>query len=355
MMRSLLMVVICLLEVASFAQKPIITNPPATPKPITSGGGTSPACAPGVTLSFGELTATFHGNECTEGISDANLGKQMPNATINGFTNLLHLALPGVSLVRRGSDWEHTIAYHDAGYANFFSPRQAHMPIEALDGRTIRMCQHDPDWDTNACLVYQLVEPHAIDLTFSIIYNDVSKFAPEHAVSEFFANYMPLTSDAGIYAYGVPSPGAQEQWMRFDHNLTGLSWPHINAVQPVVDSAQPVALAGIQATYKDSLRAADYPRYTRPFFCTVNTNTNTVYQMMFDRTSSAVDQILFTLFKYQVKVDGIGTPAQDWRYTVTNPVRGHPYGYRARISARPRLATGSIEAECVAEDAAWLR
>jgi hypothetical protein len=362
-MRQLFRVVaaVCLITASLQAQKPCCGGTTTTTtKPPSGGGSTTPTCPPGVTLSSGELTATFHGNECTEGITDANLGKQMPNATINGFTNLFHLALPGVSLVQRGSDWEHTIAYHDAGYSNFFAPRQAHMPIEVLDAQTLQMCQHDPDWNTDACLVYHMVggilpsEAHAIDLTFTIVYNDVSKFAPENAVSEFFANYMPLTSDVGLYGYCVPSAGAPEQWCRFDTTQVGMSWQHVDAAQPLVDPAPTLPPPGIQATYKDSLRTADYPRYTRPFYCTVNTNTNTVYQMMFDRTSSLVDQILFTLFKYHVKTDNTGSPAQDWRYSVTNPVQGQAYGYRARISARPRLSSGSIEAECDAEYVAWL-
>jgi hypothetical protein len=126
----------------------------------------------------------------------------------------------------------------------------------------------------------------------------------------------------------------------------------------LVDPAPPINWGYLAGNYKDNLKSFDYPRYTQPSYCGIQTETNTIWQMMFDRAWSPVDEIRLTMFEWKVKDDGVGgkvgEPAWDWQYVVHNVVAGQVYGFKASASARPRLVSGSIEPECMAEYTAWL-
>jgi hypothetical protein len=188
-------------------------------------------------------------------------------------------------------------------------------------------------------------------MTVTVTFDNAALFGPTGYVALMFASYMPITSDAGLYFYGIPSAGAPETWLRGDTPNPGGSFLHTAASPLPVDPA-PAQNYGFATTYKGNLASVAYPRYTQPFYCDAQTATNTVWQMMFDRSWTVEDEIRFTQFKWNVK-NGVGPPAWDWQYVVHYVVAGQTYGFRARASARPRLASGTIEAECAAEDAAW--
>jgi hypothetical protein len=72
----------------------------------------------------------------------------------------------------------------------------------------------------------------------------------------------------------------------------------------------------------------DWPRYTRPFYYGKAARGMTLI-LMFDRTSSADDEIRFSLFKF--KVPKHPRPAWDFQYVVHRIESEKEYGFRGRL------------------------
>jgi hypothetical protein len=212
------------------------------------------------------------------------------------------------------------------------------------------MEEYDPAWQATLQIRFKVVAPHLVLMFFKIRFDDALLFAPQGHATTMFANYMPSTSDWKQYFKGVAGPGSPVQWLGAALDtveFSGGNFIHVDAAPLPVDPAPAVAWSS-SVTYKQNLRSVDWPRYVEPYYCTINTNTNMVMQMMFDRSHSSVDEIRFTQFK--VKATNVqNSPAQDWQYTVNHVVSGQEYGFVAGFSLRPRLSTGSLEGECANE------
>ena len=321
----------------------------------TKGTGTTQTktpLPPPVHIDAIEVSADIRGNEGTEGLT--NLPKTMPAATINGVNNLFLATAPGVDQVTRSwMNCEHTIAGFDT-INDWFTCRLPHMPPIAVDGQTATMSELDPAWNEDVTLTYQAVFPRYIDLHATFTPHDATLFTNAagyggYAV-QMFASYMPQTTDVGLYTLCVPSVGAPEQWCRLSMNPPGGSWFHVNASALPVDPA-PASTFGFATTYKGNLKSVDYPRYRQPYYCGHITSTNMVYEIMFDRTFSATDQIRLTQFLWSVK-DGVGNPAWDWQYVINHIVSGVTYGFNARMAVYPYDAA-TFQSSCQTEFAIY--
>jgi len=338
--KSIVIAVLCGVSLSGQTKGTGITPPKSVPLP------------PPVHIDAIEISADIRGNEGTEGLT--NLPKTMPQATINGINNLFVVAAPSVDQVTRSwMNCEHDIAGFDT-INDWFTCRLPHMPPIAVDGQTVTMSEFDPAWQEDLTLTYQAVFPRYIDLHATFVPHDAALFTNAagfggYAV-QMFASYMPQTTDVGIYTLCIPSAGASEQWCRLNMADSGGSWLHVNASALPVDPA-PANTYGFATTYKGNLKSVDYPRYIQPFYCGHITSTGMVYEIMFDRTVTATDQIRFTQYKWLVKSEA-GTPAWDWQYVITQLVSGATYGFNARVAVFPYDAA-TFQASCQAEFAIY--
>jgi hypothetical protein len=370
---ALVVAMLCATAVSVSAQ----TKPPA-PSGATTGTKPPPSSCtlPAYHVPLqGEIETWWHSNECTEALlanflagDMATINKTMPGAVINGVSQLLHLATGTTNLTTRGVNHEHTIAPYDAqfvgtsgtlGTANMFTPRLYHGPIVAVDDHTFQWCETEDVWAKTTCHTVQVNAPYYIDYKVDVTFHDVSKFTnglETPSVTLMFANYQPFTTEPNFWMHGVAGPGQPVTWMQVQLTPPGGSIISVADAPIDVDPA-PTSSYGYAIDYKGNLKSFDWPRFAEPSYCGVQTATNTIWQVMFDQTAPLNQTVALTHFMFKEKTDANGhwqgPPAWDGQVRIRNPQNEQTYTQRLRIAVRPRVSSGSLEAECDAEVAAY--
>jgi len=266
----------------------------------------------------------------------------------NGASHLYSAQRPLLdAFVHGGGLWcEHTMGMHDTPN-NFFACAAGALPL-TVNGHTItltRQPQDDP-WLVGMVLRYTMVAPHYVDLDVSLTPTDAAKFAPSGVAVFMSASYMATTLDPAINFRGLTGPNQPETWIRADatqpdklghlYDTGGGIYTHLDAFPlPVVK--------GNQAYF--NLNSFPWPRFTQPFY--FGRTQGMVWELMFDRGWTPVDEIRFPLFEFPIKgtTPQAYNPAWDWQYVIHNVVAGQTYRYCGRAIWKPFVSQEDAQSE----------
>jgi len=287
-------------------------------------------------MTVGDLYSSWRGNDLA-----ATIGTK---AAVSGLQTLLNnVDDPGVNPFGAGAlNYEHLMR-GSADPRNWFAPRLGRFDLSVVDWQTVRLTRavQDDPWQVGATLTYRSVVPHFIDLEAAFLITDATQFAPHHDALFFFASYMYNTSVAPHFR-GRAGPDEPETWLTIplEAATNAGTVRHVSAVPLLYDPPNT-----FDAAY--SFFSTDWPRFTQPFYCGL-AEPGMVYEIMFDRGSTPVDEMRWVIYQTKV-IDGTTPhPAWDWEYIVHQPVSGQTYGFRARMGWR----AGTL-ADCHADYVAW--
>jgi hypothetical protein len=279
------------------------------------------AAAQEIRIQQGDLTVLFRDNSRSPQI-------------LSGVQSLLHASSkdfdafdpdsPGASA---GLNFEHIISGHRS-VSNKFTPRRGRYALRQLPlkGSVELVRRHtDSPWAVSSTLRYTVSAPHAIDFEFRCRAHEPERFGTRGYALFFFANYMNDVADAALHFLGVDAPGGEEKWIAADAPAghpdwnSGGTYRHRDARDLEYDE---------DLQFRLNSWSYDFPRFTHPFYYGKAAN-GMVYILMFDRASSAVDQIRFSLFKFKLK--RFPRPAWDFQYVINHVEKDRDYGFKGRV------------------------
>jgi len=287
-------------------------------------------------MTAGDLTTSWLGNDST-----ATLGVKARVSGIQVINN--NRDAPGVNPV--GAGWLN-LEHFMRGVGdplNWFEPRLGHFDLSVIDAHTVRLTRlaQDSLWGLPTVITYTSVAPNIVDVDVRFTVLAATRFLPYNDILAFFASYTAGPLEVAPHFRGIAGPGQAETWLTMPITADDMAPAirHVTAIPLLYDAPSTFDLAY-------SFASADYPRYTQPFYCGVYAQ-GMVYELMFDRASTPVDEMRFVIYQTKV-VDDNRHPAWDWEYIVHRPVSGQTYGFKARMGWR----RGTLE-DCRADYATW--
>ena len=256
----------------------------------------------------------------------------------SGFNPLYHGAFPDVSLFRDdavGWNFEHIFngAAEDAA-RSMFTPRKDPCFLRSQTDASValRWPARDSSWGAEAELAYEVVDPHTIDMSFSVTFE--REVWPMGYVAMMWASYMNRTRDRRIHFYG--RDGERKGWTSFGDDVeSGFETGTVR----FYDVAPLQYQNGSQ-----TLNVVEHPHKTflLPFYVglvaghgDVTAEEGTMaYAVMFDQ-AEAIRFAMWNFFTDAAGHPDPHSPAWDWQFVVRSPERNRPYGYRCRISYKP--------------------
>ncbi len=226
-----------------------------------------------------------------------------------------------------GLNFEHIISGHRNPH-NKFTPRSGTYSLHRLqDGQSVLLNRRaeDEPWNVASTLTYRVVEPHYVDFEFRCTPRDASLFGQRGWGIFFFANYMNDVAEVPLHFRGVTEAGGKEQWITADAPPGHADWNsggtyrHVAARDLEYDADHDFRLNNW---------SYDWPRYTQPVYYGRAAHGMTLI-LMFDRASTAEDEIRLSLFKF--KVPKHPRPAWDFQYVAHKLETGKQYGFRGRL------------------------
>lgn len=239
-----------------------------------------------------------------------------------------------------GANFEHIIAGHRSEH-NSFTPRRGKTRLERLGSDAVAIVRDaaDEPWAIRSRLHYRIVPPHYVDIDFRCIAQDASKFGRHRYAIFFFANYMNEVADIGLNFRGLAGPNSREEWLRVDAPAGHADWNQGGTYRSA--NAAPLAYDA-DHNFRLNSWSYEFPRFTQPFFFG-RAAKNMVFQMMFDRAHTPIDEIRFSIFKFKLK--RFPRPAWDYQYVVRNLEDGREYGFRARMIWKRFVSAEDCESE----------
>ncbi len=278
------------------------------------------AAAQEITVQQGDLTVLFRDNSRSPEI-------------LSGVQSLFHASAkdfdafdPDSPGAAAGLNFEHIISGHQ-NPANKFAPRHGRYTLRQLpvkDSVVLVRARDDCPWAVSSTLRYTVSAPHAIDFEFRCRAHEPERFGRRGHAIFFFANYMNDVEDVALHFLGVDAPDGTEKWITADapdgHPAwnSGGTYRHRDAKDLEYDE---------DLEFRLNSWSYDFPRFTRPFYFGKAAN-GMVYILMFDRTSSAEDQVRFSLFKFKLKK--LPRPAWDFQYVINRVEKDRDYGFKGR-------------------------
>jgi len=242
-----------------------------------------------------------------------------------------------------GLNLEHVFSGHRDLHNRFCARRHPYLLCREREGDRVflvRLASQGP-WSIEHVTRLTSAPPHSIDIDFRCRFLEVSRFGSRAYAGFFWANYMRELHDGAIQFRGTEDEdwgrggggggGGEEEWIRAEPRV---GWD-VGTYQ--ASGAGPLEF-DIDHNMGLNLRAFSSPRFTRPFFFS-RCADNMVLLLMFDRMSSASDEIRFSSFP----------PAVDFQYVVRDIKPGRRYGFRARMSWRPWVS----REDCLQEWSSW--
>ena len=271
---------------------------------------------------------------------------------LSGVQSLVHTCSadfdafdPSTAGASAGLNFEHIISGHK-NRANRFAPRHGRYELFKLpDGRsaTLLRKREDSPWDMSSSLTYTLRGPHYIDFEFRCTPHARKKFGERGYAICFFANYMHDVQDPAIHFLGVDADGGAEKWTSGEAPDTHPDWNqggtfrHAGAAKLEYDADH---------DFKLNSWSYDTPLYTKPFYYG-RAAKDMVFMLMFDRDSTAEDEIRFSVFKF--KLPKLKRPAWDFQYVMKRLVENKNYGFKGRLVWKPWIS----KEDCLAEYNRW--
>jgi hypothetical protein len=275
-----------------------------------------------VTITNGNLSVLFRDNSASPNI-------------LSGIQSLFNVKDacdfdaydPSSKGASAGMNFEHIISGHK-NPSNKFTPRHGTYDLFLSPGKdsvVLVRDRKDSPWEVSSTLSYSVTAPHYIDVEFRCKAHNPGLFGKRGWGIFFFANYMNDVQQVPLNFLGIEHTGGREKWIVADAPKAHPDWNcggtyrHVEAESLEYDE---------DMDFRLNSWSYDYPRFTRPFYYGRAAH-GMVLILMFDKASSQVEQIRFSLFKF--KVPKHPRPAWDFQYVVHKFEKGQEYGFKCRL------------------------
>ena len=149
----------------------------------------------------------------------------------------------------------------------------------------------------------------------------------------------PLT-EIDMHFRGVTGPDEEEKWVSVQAPRTDFLHRHGGVYR-----SRDAKRLSFDDDHKSPWNVASYqfPRFTRPFYY-ARADHDMVLIMMFDRMATAVDEIRFAMYRFQVKEE-TRRPAWDFQYVIRKVEAGRRYGFSGRLVYKKFAGAADCESE----------
>lgn len=227
-----------------------------------------------------------------------------------------------------GLNFEHIIS-GQRNPNNKFTPRSgAYRIYHDADEKSVTLVRRaeDSPWKIASTLRYTVVPPHHVDFEFRCQPRDASLFGKHNYAIFFFANYMNDVIDPALHFLGIPDETTEKEvWVSGDAPRGPREWVGGGTYRGI--DAKPLKMDDA-VEFRLNTWSYDWPRISQPFYYGLAEEDMTLI-LMFDRLSSARDQIRFSLFKF--KLNQFPRPAWDFQYVINDVKQDENYGFRGRL------------------------
>ena len=261
---------------------------------------------------------------------------------LSGLRSLLNLRdAPDYDAFRVALNFEHVISGHNRP-ANDFSPRHGPYRLKQITEPSVEWVRRaeDSPWKLDSTMRARLSAPNAIDFRFSCTPRDAGLFGEHGYAVLFWANYMNPLTEIDMHFRGVTGPDEEEKWVSVQAPRTDFLHRHGGVYR-----SRDAKRLSFDDDHKSPWNVASYqfPRFTRPFYY-ARADHDMVLIMMFDRMATAVDEIRFAMYRFQVKEE-TRRPAWDFQYVIRKVEAGRRYGFSGRLVYKKFAGAADCESE----------
>ena len=261
---------------------------------------------------------------------------------LSGLRSLLNLRdAPDYDAFRVALNFEHVISGHNRP-ANDFSPRHGPYRLKQITETSVEWVRRaeDSPWKLDSTMRARLSAPNAIDFRFSCTPRDAGLFGEHGYAVLFWANYMNPLTEIDMHFRGVTGPDEEEKWVSVQAPRTDFLHRHGGVYR-----SRDAKRLSFDDDHKSPWNVASYqfPRFTRPFYY-ARADHDMVLIMMFDRMATAVDEIRFAMYRFQVKEE-TRRPAWDFQYVIRKVEAGRRYGFSGRLVYKKFAGAADCESE----------
>jgi hypothetical protein len=279
-----------------------------------------PASTSPITLTAGDLTATFADNEAFGPVHKQRY---------NGIASIVHPAATGGLFVPdyAGFNLEHL--FGGELLEELFEPRLYPMILSQVDDKTVRLYQPPtPRSKVESVHLFRMAPSNCIDVTVTLTLQDLSAFKHGYA-GAFWANYIDKPDNKAIRFWGTCPDKQDPHWVEAYSEEHGVKSAHTF----FHETFEPYFAPNFNATLANHFSGN---KYIEPFF--FGLRGKMVYALFFDRTEGI-------RFSQSPTGGGNGNPAWDHYFIVRNPEIGKPYSYRARVLYKPFVSNEDVREE----------
>jgi hypothetical protein len=275
-----------------------------------NGQGLTDSSTSPITLSAGDLTATF---------ADNTAYGEHHRARYNGISELRHASATDNLFVPAYAGFNLEHFFGGDFLEELFEPREHPMVLTQVDDRTVKLYQPPPPRSkVETSTLFTLVPPHYIDVEVDIILHDLSPFQHGYA-GLFWASYIHQPEDMKIYFWGLENGEGDPTWVAASTPKHGVLSSHLH----VEDDYQAYYAENFNTTLASNFSEH---RYLEPFY--YGLSGDMVYAIFFDRTEGI-------RFSQSPSGGGEGNPAWDHHLLIPDPQVAKIYTYRARLMYKP--------------------
>jgi len=288
------------------------TNKPASLRPM----GLS--AEPHITLSAGDLTATFSDNTAFGEHSDR----------YNGIASLSHTKENGPLFVPAYAGFNIEHVFGGDSLIQLFEPRLHPMELFRKSATEVVLYQSaTPLSETESVTTFKLVPPHYIDIEFTCRFIS-TKFFKHGYAGIFWASYINEPTDKSIYFFGKKL-SESPSWIAAYSPEHGTVSTH----RSVTDTTNFFFAPDFNATLASHF--SDY-RFIQPYY--------------YGRFRDMAFAYLFgggTLIRFSQSPTGGGekNPAWDFQFIIPDPQPDKPYSFKCRLVYKPFTTSEDIREE----------
>lgn len=277
---------------------------------------------PTITLESSDLRAVF--------VDNSEYGKYH-HSGYNGISELYHTNQDSTLFVPlfAGVNLEHI--FDGDSLVSFFEPRKELMTIKKLSDSKVIL--HQPKTSISKVenwTVFEMVDPHYIDVEFSFIVHDREMFNHDY-IGFFWASYINLPKQLGIYFKGKKSGKGVEDWMYVYSEKHGKDGTH----RSEYDMYDFYTASNFNIDLAREI--SDYT-FTEPYY--YGRFHNMVFAYLFKEPSDGVIRI-----SQSPSGAGDGMPAWDFQYILPDFNVGKKYSIKFRVLYKEWIDQNDIEKE----------
>jgi hypothetical protein len=273
-----------------------------------------------ITISAGDLTATFVNNEA--------YGKEH-RAGYNGIARLTHAKQSENVFVPAYAGFNLEHIFGGDVMPDLFEPRHHPMRLQRLSATAAELRQSPtPLSSIESTTRFTVVPPHYVDVEFRCVARDLGFFRHGY-LGLFWASYIQAPEDRRVHFLGRGPGDAASRWIAAESAKHGEASTHRGVSDPGEVFFAPDFNATLASHFSEW-------RFSEPFFCGRFRNMILIY--MFDRAGEI-------RFSQSPNGGGETNPAWDFQFLARDVRAGTPYGFRARVAYKPFVSFDDAAAE----------